>query len=115
MHCGPVAAGPEDDRPNTYANPTRMFFVLKALRELYLEDRENYWSVHRIAKETQSLANRAIRDADVKACLLNLRRMKKIEWVPADERELYRLGSEGLDWYQRDFLPVAQVIFFSQG
>ena len=91
-----------------------MFSVLKALRKLYLEDRNRYWSVHRITREAQSVANRAIRDADVKVCLSHLKRMEKLEWVSAaDEREIYRLGSAGLEWYQRYLLEVAQVIFFS--
>jgi hypothetical protein len=90
-----------------------MFFVLKALRELYLEDREKYWSVHRITKETQSRANKTLRDADVKVCLSTLRRMEKIEMVSVGEKDVYRLGSEGLDWYQRHVLPVAPVFFFS--
>ena len=90
-----------------------MFSVLKALRKLYLEDRNKYWSVHRITKEAQSLSNRTIRDADVKVCLSHLKRMQKLEWVSADEREIYRLGSAGLDWYQHYVQEVAQVIFFS--
>ena len=99
--------------PSGHAVYKRRFFVLRVLRNHYIENKEQPLFLHTITKtlESTQYINKTLRDSDIKPILGDLVRKGLVEVKNPGSWESYMMTPSGLDWWNKHGKDIALVIF----
>lgn len=99
--------------PSGHAVYKRRFFVLRVLRNHYIENRDQPLFLNTITKmlEGTQYLNKTLRNSDIKPILEDMVKKGLVEVKNPGSWESYVLTPNGLEWWNRHGKETASVIF----